>query len=70
MKLSREDAKLVAAFRRSPYAASLRLILERELEAGREKYERNIASEGTRGYILGVRAVTDILFNEKTVISP
>lgn len=63
MKLTRAQAKALSAFRRSPYAAALQEIFAQELQERRHAYEETLADEGQRGYILGVRAVSELLFS-------
>lgn len=68
MRLTRREVRTLQKFRRSPYARFLEDIVERELEQSRHQYESTLASEGQRGYILGLRAVKETLFSDKPTI--
>lgn len=62
MKLTRADARMLTAFRRTPYSDGVKELLERQLLEARSSYEATMADEGKRAYILAIRAIMDTLF--------
>lgn len=64
MILSKSDARTVRKFRRSPYARVVRSMLSKELESQRHRFESTLADEGKRGYVQGVKAVLDVMFEQ------
>lgn len=65
MKLTLQEAKAVAAFRKSPMAHDLRGIVDRELTAARAKYEGTKATEENRAAAAETRRVLEVLFTEE-----
>ena len=63
IKLNKEDYKALASLRRSPHAARVRAVLERQLEAARDEFERTTpANEELRFRVLEIRTALETLF--------
>lgn len=64
MLLTRKERRVIQKFRRSQYARVISEVARRELEEKRHEFETTLATEGKRGYIQGVKAIMDVLFEE------
>lgn len=63
VKVTSAQARTLAAFRRSAYAADIREVLENNILHLRELYENTVpANESLRIDLLSAKKVTDLLF--------
>lgn len=63
IQLSKEDYKAIQAMRRSPFAARVRGVLERQLQLARDNFERTApADEELRAAVLEIKTAYNTLF--------
>lgn len=67
--LSQQDLRALQALRRSPHARRVREVLERQLAAAREVYERTSpANEGLRMHVLEAKTAYNLLFVDEIAL--
>ncbi len=63
LRLNKEDAKALGALRRSPFMPRVQALLERQLQAARDEFERTApADEELRFRVLEIKTAFNSLF--------